>query len=71
VAISQSAIVNKKGKETVFLIEENRVIEIPVSPGVNIGDMVEILDGIKVGQQIVLNPPERLRNGLKIKVAEK
>lgn len=71
VAISQSAIVNKKGKETVFLIEENRVIEIPVSPGVKIGDMVEILDGIKVGQQIVLNPPERLRNGLKIKVAEK
>jgi hypothetical protein len=33
--------------------------------------MVEILDGIKVGQQIVLNPPERLRNGLKVKVAEK
>src|SRR4030043_376780 len=71
VAISQSAIVNKKGKETVFLIVDNRVIETPVRFGVKIGDMVEILDGIKVGRQVVLNPPERLRNGLKIKVAEK
>jgi RND family efflux transporter MFP subunit len=71
VAISQSAIVNKKGKESVFLVRENRAIETPVTPGVKIGDMVEVLDGVKVGDQIVLNPPERLRHGLKIKVAEK
>lgn len=71
VAISQSSIVKKKGSEKVFLVKENRVIETPVSLGAKIGDMVEILDGTKVGDQIVLNPSERLRNGLKIKVAEK
>jgi RND family efflux transporter MFP subunit len=71
VAISQSAMVNKKGKDAVFLVRNNRAIETPVTPGVKIGDMVEVLDGIKVGDQIVLNPPERLRHGLKIKVAEK
>ncbi len=71
VAINQSSIVNKKGKEKVFLVKENKVVETPVSLGVKIGDMVEVLDGIKVGDQIVLNPPERLRNGLKIKVTEK
>lgn len=71
VAISQSAIVNKKGKESVFLVKENIAVETTVTPGIKIGDMVEVLDGLKVGDQIVLNPPERLRNGLKIKVAEK
>lgn len=71
IAISQSAIVKRKGKDTLFLVKENRAIETPVTPGVDIGDMVEILEGIKVGDQIVLNPPERMRNGLKIKVAEK
>ncbi len=70
-AISQTAIVNKKGKEAVFLIRENRSLETPVTLGVKIGDMVEIVDGLKVGDQIVLNPPDRLRNGLKVKVAEK
>jgi RND family efflux transporter MFP subunit len=71
IAIHQSAIVNKKGREQVFLIRENKVIETPVNLGMKIGDMVEVLDGINVGDQIVLNPPERLRNGLKIKAAEK
>ncbi len=71
VAISQSAIVNKKGKETVFLVKENIAVETSITLGIKIGDMVEILDGLKVGDQIVLNPPEKLRNGLKIKVVEK
>ncbi len=71
VAINHSAIVNKKGKDAIFLVKENRAIETPVTLGVKIGDMVEVLDGIKVGDQIVLNPPDKLRNGLKIKVAEK
>jgi len=71
VAISQSAVVNKKGKEAVFLVRENRAMETPVTLGAQIGDMVEIVEGLKVGDQIVLNPPERLRNGLKVKVAEK
>jgi RND family efflux transporter MFP subunit len=71
IAINQSAIVNRKGKERVFLVKEKRVVETPIKLGAKMGDMIEVLDGIKVGDQVVLNPPERLRNGLKIKVAEK
>lgn len=71
IAIQQSSLINRKGKESVFLIKEAKAIETPVSLGQKIGDMVEVLDGIKVGDQIVLNPPDRLRNGMKVKVAEK
>ncbi len=71
VAINQSAIVNKKGESRIFLVRENRAIETPVKLGITIGEMVEVLEGINVGDQIVLNPPERLRNGMKIKVVEK
>jgi RND family efflux transporter MFP subunit len=69
--INHSAILNRKGKEKVFLIKESRVIETPVRLGAKMGDMIEVLNGVKVGDQVVLNPPERLKNGLKIKVAEK
>ena len=52
-------------------MRENKAIETPVTLGEKIGDMVEVLDGVKAGDQVVLNPPSRLKNGYGIKVAEK
>jgi len=69
-AVSQSALVNRKGKENVFLIRGNKAAETPVRLGDKIGDMVEVLEGVKAGDKIVLNPSERLKNGSKIKIEE-
>jgi RND family efflux transporter MFP subunit len=69
-AVSQSAIVNRKGKESVFLIRGNKAAETPVRLGDKIGDMVEVLEGVKAGDKIVLNPSDRLKNGSKIKIEE-
>jgi len=71
IALHQSAIVNRKGDEKVFLVKGNKVWETSIRLGNKIGDMIEVLGGIKAGDQIVLNPPEGLRNGLKIKAVEK
>jgi multidrug efflux pump subunit AcrA (membrane-fusion protein) len=38
--------------------------------GDKIGDMVEVLEGVKAGDKIVLNPSDRLKNGSKIKIEE-
>jgi multidrug efflux pump subunit AcrA (membrane-fusion protein) len=35
------------------------------------GDMVEVLQGVKVGDRVVLNPSDRLKSGSKIKIEEK
>jgi RND family efflux transporter MFP subunit len=69
-AVSQTAIVSRKGKESVFLIQGNRATETQVRLGAKIGDMVEVLDGVKAGDKVVLNPSERLKNGSKIKIEE-
>jgi len=71
IALHQSAIVNRKGDEKVFLVKGNKVWETSIRLGNKIGDMIEVLGGIKAGDQFVLNPPEGLRNGLKIKAVEK
>lgn len=71
IAVNQSAVVSRKDKKIVFLVREERAVEAPVNLGSPMGDMVEVLDGIKVGDQIVLNPADKLKNGLKIKAAEK
>ena len=70
-ALNQAALVAGKDKKTVFVVKGNKAIETPVTLGEKLGDMVEVLDGVKAGDQVVLSPPSRLRNGLTIKVAEK
>jgi multidrug efflux pump subunit AcrA (membrane-fusion protein) len=47
------------------------VAETPVTLGSRIGDMVEILSGVKAGAKVALKPLERLKDGTKIKTAEK
>ena len=70
-AINQTALVDRKERKTVFLVKGDRVVETSVSLGRPMGDMVEVLGGVKVGDRVVLNPSDRLRNGSKINIEEK
>jgi len=70
-AINPSAIVEQKGKKLVFLVIENKVKETPVETGAHLGDMVEILGGVKAGDRVVLKPLNKMKNGVRIKVLEK
>ena len=69
--LNPAAVVARKDKKTVFLITDNRAVETQVTLGEKLGDMVEVLSGVKTGDRIVLNPLDRVRNGQKIKIAEK
>ena len=71
IALNQSAVVNRKNLKAVFVVKGNTVVETPVSLGGPIGDMVEVLQGVKVGDQVVLNHSDRLKNGSKIRIEEK
>lgn len=70
-AVNPAAVANRRGKSVLFLINGERVAETPVTLGSRIGDMVEILSGVKAGAKVALKPLERLKDGTKIKTAEK
>jgi len=70
IAVGQTAVVSRHGKEVVFLIRGSSAAETPVRLGVKIGDMVEVLEGVKAGDKVVLNPTDKLKNGSKIKIEE-
>ncbi len=70
-AIIPESIITRDSKKSVFLVKENRIIETPVTTGIKIGDMIEILSGVKAGDRIVTKPSDRLKNGTRIKIAEK
>jgi len=70
-ALNRAALINRGEKKKVFLVKGDRIFETAVSLGPEIGDMIEVLDGVKAGDNVVLNPPNGLKNGSKIKVLEK
>jgi multidrug efflux pump subunit AcrA (membrane-fusion protein) len=71
IALNQAALANRSEKKVVFLVKGDKVVETPVRLGIPIGDMIEVLEGVKVGDPIVLNPSDRLINGSRIKIEEK
>jgi RND family efflux transporter MFP subunit len=70
-ALNPAAITDRNGKKSVYLIKENRVVETEVALGEKLGDTVEVLRGVKAGERVVLKPLDKMRNGSRIKIAEK
>ena len=70
-ALNSNAIMMHNNTRSVFLVNENRVYKTPLTTGSQIGDMTEVLDGVKSGDKVAVNPPKNLRNGTRIKIKEK
>ena len=70
-ALNPSAILTRDGRSIVFLIKEDRVIKTPITTGEKLGEMIEVLQGVKAGDSVVIKPPERMKDRAKIKIIEK
>jgi len=69
-AVSLKALKQRNGTATVYRVNGNRVDEVKVTTGPQLGDTIEISDGLKAGEKIVINPPGNLRNGSRIKLVQ-
>ena len=70
-AVNPSALVNKGSQNSVFVVQEDRVVEREIKVGQPLGDMIEVLAGVEAGEKVVIKPPKRLRNGSRIKIKDK
>jgi RND family efflux transporter MFP subunit len=66
-AVSRTAVVERQGRPVVFRLGEGRVQEVAVETGAPLGDQLEIVRGLEVGDQVVLSPPPGLRDGDRVK----
>jgi RND family efflux transporter MFP subunit len=69
-AMSQKALVARGGEKYVFRVQGDRAMQTSMILGNPIGDMVEVIDGLKAGDQVVLDPPAKLKSGAKIRAGE-
>ncbi|KAA0249441.1 MAG: efflux RND transporter periplasmic adaptor subunit [Candidatus Jettenia sp. AMX1] len=70
-AVNTETVVTYNSSKFAFLIKDNHVTKVPLTTGTQIGDMVEVLDGVKPGDKVVINPPRTLKDGSRIKIEEK
>lgn len=66
-AVNPAALVKRNGRDVLYLVKDDRVVETPVTPGSRIGDQVEISTGARAGDKVVLRPTERLKDGSRIR----
>jgi RND family efflux transporter MFP subunit len=69
--VNPAAVVDRKGRKLVFLVQDKRVVETPVELGAKVGDLVEVKSGVKAGDSVVLHPSDKLRDGSRITIPEK
>jgi RND family efflux transporter MFP subunit len=68
--VDPKAVMNRNGREIVFVIRDGRVVETPVTLGQPMGSLVEVRRGPVAGDQVVLNPPAGLASGDRVRIIE-
>jgi RND family efflux transporter MFP subunit len=71
IAVSPAAIVNRENQKVAFVVRDGSVTETPVEIAGTLGTLLEVRSGLAEGNQVVLNPPENMAAGMRVKVAEK
>ncbi len=69
-AIPEKALLEGAKTPTVFKVVRGRVFEKTIKIGQRLKDYVEVREGLKVGEKIVLNPSKKLKSGQKVKITE-
>jgi HlyD family secretion protein len=69
-AVSADAIVTRAGRSVVFALKDNKVQQTSVQKGATLGELVAV-QGVAAGAKLVLRPPEQLKDGAEIKLAQK
>lgn len=70
-AVPGEAVVDRSGRKVVFILQGERVQEVPVTTGESFGDFMEILSGAKAGQVIINRPSAKLTDGSRTKPADR
>ncbi|MDZ7361585.1 MAG: efflux RND transporter periplasmic adaptor subunit [candidate division KSB1 bacterium] len=69
IVVSPAAIVTRGDQKVAFVVRDGSVTETPVEIAGTLGNLLEVRSGLAEGNQVVLNPPENMATGTRVKVA--
>ncbi|MGH8183446.1 MAG: efflux RND transporter periplasmic adaptor subunit [Rhodanobacteraceae bacterium] len=68
VLVPKSAIVQRDGKNVVFVVADGRAKRATVKTGGEFSDMTQVLSGVDAGANVVTTPTAKLKDGEKVQV---
>jgi multidrug efflux pump subunit AcrA (membrane-fusion protein) len=71
ITLPYSAIQYRYGVNRVFVVDGDHVAEREVKTGDRLGERIEIVSGLKPGENIALTDADKLADGLKVAVNRK
>ena len=66
--VPSSAVRTAEGRSIVFVVRDDRVERRAIGVGAAVGDQVEVLSGVSAGERVVVDGPQTLKDGDKVKV---
>jgi RND family efflux transporter MFP subunit len=70
-AVNAGAVVSRRGRDVVYVVQDGKAVETPVQTGERLGDLIELKQGPRPGDKVVLRPAEKLTDGTPVKAARK
>lgn len=68
VLVPKAAVRTADGRKIVFVLKQDRVERRAISVGLEQGDQVEVVSGVVAGERVVVDGPQTLKDGDKVKV---
>jgi len=69
-AIPKEAVLEEGGKQAVFVVEGSQALRKPVVTGIEQGPFIEVVEGLKDGEKVVVRGQQSLRDRSTIRVVE-
>lgn len=69
--VAPSAIVERDGRRVVYVVRDGKAVETALQTGASYREALEVKQGLKPGDKIVLKPTARLRDGMAVAVVAK
>ncbi len=69
--IAPTAIVERGGKKVVYVVRDGKAVETAIQTGATYGEALEVRQGLKPGDKVVIKPSDKLRDGAAVVVSAK
>jgi RND family efflux transporter MFP subunit len=69
--VAPAALADREGRKVVYVVREGKALEVAIQTGEAYGEVLEVKQGLKPGDRVVLKPSERLRDGAAVSVPAK
>lgn len=66
--VPSSSVVKRKGRDVVFIVKNDKAVEVQVQLGRKFGGDIEIISGIEAGESIIDKVTENIKDGVELKV---